>query len=71
MLIISVLMSYFPMKFKKAKVIPLYKSGDPTDPSNYRPISSLSLLSKPLEKQIQKHLPSHLSSNDLIHENQS
>ena len=55
--------SYFLMKHKKAKAIPLYKSGDPTDPSNY--------LSKPLEKEVQKRLSSHLSNNDLIHENQS
>ena len=61
---------YFPMTFKKAKVIPLYKSGDLTDRSNYRPIS-LSLLSKPLEKHIQKHLSLHLGNNDLIHKNQS
>ena len=61
------------MKFKKAMVIHLYKSGDSTDndPSNYLPISILSLLSTPLEKQIQTHLSSHLSNNDLIHGHQS
>ena len=59
------------MKFKQVKVIPLYKSGDPTDRSNYRPISILSLLSKPLEKNTQKHISCYLNNNDLIHENQS
>ena len=29
----------FPSKFKQAKVVPIYKSGDTADPSNYRPIS--------------------------------
>ena len=42
--------NYFPKAFKQAKVIPIYKSGDNKDPSNYRPISILSVLSKPPEK---------------------
>lgn len=62
---------HFPLRFKLAKVIPLHKSGDPTNPSNYRPISILSLLSKPLEKHMNKHLLLHLDKNNLIHEDQS
>ena len=44
--------NYFPRAFKEAKVIPLYKSGERSDPSNYRPNSILSVLSKPVEKHI-------------------
>ena len=62
---------YFPLQFKQAKVIPIYKSGDPETPSNYRPISILSLLSKPLEKHINKHLLTHLEENNLLHQDQS
>ena len=62
---------YFPIKFKQAKVIPLYKSGDPSIATNYRPISILSILSKPLEQHMQKHLLCHLDKYNLIHENQS
>ena len=36
----------FPDIWKKAKVIPLYKKGDPKDAGNYRPISLLPALSK-------------------------
>ena len=63
--------SYFPLQFKHAKVIPLHKSGDPAISSNYRPISILSFLSKPLEKHMYKHLLLHLEKNNLIHEDQS
>ena len=63
--------SSFPSHFKTAKVIPLYKSGDSLDPSNYRPISILSALSKPLEKHINKYLSNHLDTFDLLSQNQS
>jgi hypothetical protein len=61
----------FPSLFKQAKVIPLYKSGDMNDPSNYRPISILSSLSKPLERHINSQLQTHLLKHNLLHSNQS
>ena len=42
-------MGYFPNIFKTAQVIPLLKSGRPEKSQNYRPISTLSCLSKILE----------------------
>ena len=38
-----------PSDWKCAKVTPVFKSGDRSDPSNYRPISLLSSISKILE----------------------
>ena len=61
----------FPILLKQAKIIPIHKSGDKSDPSNYRPISILSVLSKPLEKHMIKHMLSHVNKYDLIHPNQS
>ena len=63
--------TYALTKFKQTKVVPIYKSGDIADPSNYRPISILSFLSKPLEKHMYKSLYVYLNNNSPIHENQS
>ena len=63
--------STFPNAFKIAKVIPLYKSGDSSNPSNYRPISIVTVLAKPLEKHINKHLLLHLDKYNLLHPSQS
>ncbi len=55
-----------PDKFKIAKVIPIFKSGDALDPSNYRPISLLSTFSKILEKIVHQRLFTYLDSNNLL-----
>ena len=55
--------------FKLVKVILLYKSVDSANPSNYRPISVVSVLAKPLEKHTNKYLLLHLYN--LLHPNQS
>ena len=68
---LCIMKSTFPTAFKMAKVIPLYKSGDSANPSNYRPISIVSVISKPLEKHINKHLLMHLDKCNLLHPNQS
>lgn len=61
----------FPSSFKQAKILPLFKSGEKSDPSNYRPISILPVLSKPLERHMHKHLLAHFTRNKLFHDNQS
>ena len=48
----SVVSNVFPTVLKKAKVIPLPKSKDLSDPNNFLPISILSLLSEPTERHI-------------------
>ena len=44
---------------KHAKVIPVYKTGDETDPCNYRPISLLSVFNRLFEKLMYKRLRSY------------
>ena len=55
----------FPMKWKTAKMKVSYKKGETTDPSNYRPLSMLSVPSKILEGQICKHIDNHMEEHDL------
>ena len=61
----------FPTQLKPAKVIPIFKGGTKTDPSNYRPISILPTISKIFEKHINHHLVNYLNKYKLIHECQS
>ena len=56
----------FPSLCKIAKVIPLFKKGDPLDCSNYRPISLLSTFSKIFEKCVYKRVYSFLEKINLI-----
>ena len=46
---LSITQDIFPKVLKLAKVIPLFKTGDPMIISNYRPVSVLPLFSKILE----------------------
>jgi hypothetical protein len=67
---VSLSSGVFPAKLKKSRVIPIYKSGNPLDCDNYRPISLLSSISKILEKIVAKKLLFHLQSNNLLYEHQ-
>ena len=57
-----------PDKLKLAKVIPVFKSGDPTLPSNYRPISLLDIFDKLLEKLMVTRLCRFLQQNNILYE---
>ncbi len=46
---LSLVLKVFPTTWKIALVSPIHKEGDKSQPSNYRPISLLSILSKMLE----------------------
>ena len=63
--------SCFPSCWKSASVVPIFKnSGDRSDPSNYRPISLLPIISKIFEALINDALVSHFESNQLFSDNQ-
>ena len=60
---ISLHTGVFPDELKEARVFPNHKGGPSEDPSNYRPISILPIVSKVIEKHVTKHLFAYLSPN--------
>ena len=60
----------FPDNLKLAKVVPLFKKGNPHFLDNYRPISLLSTLSKIFEKVVFQQVYTYFTDNKLFYENQ-
>lgn len=58
--------STFPECLKIAKVTPLFKSGDKTDPNNYRPIAITPIDAKCFENVLLDRIETHLKNNDIL-----
>ena len=58
--------SDYPDSWKHSIIHPIFKSGDPSDPSNFRPISIIPIISKLVERVVQRQLYYYLSSNFLL-----
>ena len=56
----------YPPDLAIAKVNCIYKAGEKTDPTNYRPISVLPAFSKILEKVVEVRLSKHMTRNRLL-----
>ena len=63
---LSIKTGKFPKLWKCSKITALFKSGDQTNASNYRPISILPTLSKILEKAVHTQLYQFLVANKLL-----
>lgn len=68
---LSIIQGIMPDDLKSARVKPLYKKNNKTDPGNYRPVSILCVVSKIIERIIYDQLESYLTSNNLLYEYQS
>ena len=55
----------YATKLKLAKVIPIYENDDPSDRSNYRPISVLSVFNRIFEKMMYYRLKSVLEKKNI------
>uniref|UniRef100_A0A1X7T5A2 Reverse transcriptase domain-containing protein n=2 Tax=Amphimedon queenslandica TaxID=400682 RepID=A0A1X7T5A2_AMPQE len=68
---LSISTGIFPSQWKLSLVTPIPKTNPPSSsPTDYRPISLLSLVSKVLERHIFSILLDHLFSNNLISDSQ-
>ena len=60
----------YPKTLKKARVIPVYKSGNKSCVSNYRPISTLISINKILEKITHTRMIKFIENNNLLSSSQ-
>lgn len=60
----------FPQHLKKTRIVAIFKSGDKSDPANYRPISILPILSKVYESVVKRQIEQHFETNELFTKHQ-
>ena len=66
----SISQGAYPSILKHAKVIPIHKGDDPTDPENYRPISLLSIFNRIFEKAMYNRLKPFLDNSGVLYKSQ-
>lgn len=62
----SLVTGCIPEDWKHANVVPIFKGGNKTIASNYRPVSLTSIICKILEKLIKCHILNHVEQNDIL-----
>ena len=65
----SIASGVVPSCWKEAIVVPILKKGDPTDKSNYRPVSCLVTASKVMKKIVCNQVTRFLEINRLLSKN--
>ena len=66
----SVKQGIFPSELKLARVVPLFKAGDSTQITNFRPISVLSFFSKIFEKVMYNYTVNFMEANNSFYKYQ-
>ena len=64
---LSISQGVYPAKLKISKIVAIFKSDDPTDPNNYRPISLLSIFNRIFEKLMYARMISFIEKHDLLY----
>ena len=60
----------YPSKLKRVKVLPTFKNGDETIPSNYMHISLLSVFNRIFEKLLYNSLKAYVDKQDVFYKSQ-
>ena len=68
---LSLVTGIFPCAWKNARISPIYKGGDATDPGNYRPISILPVMSKIIERAVFDQMYPFMNDNEMLYDQQS
>lgn len=63
-------MGEFPNSLKIARIVPIYKDGNPQDTANYRPINILSPISKIFEMVLYDRINGFINKFQIINKNQ-
>ena len=66
----SIVLGQFPLEWKAARVIPIFKKGQRTMLDNYRPISILPVASKLIERILYNQLSNYLKKKSILSEYQ-
>ena len=66
----SITKSDVPYSWKHSLVHPIHKSGDHSDPANFRPISIVPVIAKIVERAVHQQLYTYLSENHLLSSSQ-
>lgn len=59
-----------PSDWRLANITPIFKKGDKSTPSNYRPVSVTSICSKLIEHIIFSQIMHHYDTNNVLHDSQ-
>ncbi|CAG2203942.1 unnamed protein product [Mytilus edulis] len=59
-----------PQRWKIGQISALFKKGDKTSPSNYRPVSLTSIICKMMEKLVRQRIVQHMKSYNLLSDKQ-
>ena len=68
---LSLIQGVVPDDLKSARVVPLFKKNDKTEVGNYRPVSSLTIISKVFERVVYDQIESYLDQKKLLYKFQS
>ena len=63
----SITTGAIPEIFKISRITPIFKSGDTTEPGNYRPIAIISVFSKVLEKLVYNQLINFIEKHNILY----